>query len=95
MHLMQFSRIDLAETEGNQAAAQNTLINCERLPKCKKTTNASQRQDAGDPNFNNENIIKDWVNAQRADRQGLSTVQIQLRSKSHRLHFANHSLLPT
>ena len=82
--------MDLAVEEGNRAAARKLGINesmvrrwrrqREELTQCKKTTKAFRGNKSRWPEV--ENILEDWVNTQRADGRGVSTVQIRLKAKT-------------
>ncbi|GAA6227792.1 uncharacterized protein LOC120489360 isoform X3, partial [Lates japonicus] len=82
--------IDLAVGKGNRAAAQELGLNesmvrrwkqqREELTQCKKTTKAFRGKKSRWPELENE--LEDWVNTQRADGRGVSTVQIRLKAKT-------------
>ncbi|XP_039542042.1 uncharacterized protein LOC120489360 isoform X3 [Pimephales promelas] len=81
--------IDLAAEKGNRAAARELGLNesmirrwkqqREDLTQCKKTTKAFRGNKSRWPELENE--LEDWVNTQRADGRGVSTVQIRLKAK--------------
>uniref|UniRef100_A0A8C9YEP1 HTH CENPB-type domain-containing protein n=1 Tax=Sander lucioperca TaxID=283035 RepID=A0A8C9YEP1_SANLU len=82
--------IDLAVGKGNRAAARELGLNesmirhwkqqLEELTQCKKTTKAFRGKKSRWPELENE--LEDWVNTQRADGRGVSTVQIRLKAKT-------------
>ena len=82
--------IDLAVGKGNRAAARELGLNesmirrwkqqHEELTQCKKTTKAFRGKKSRWPELENE--LEDWVNTQRADGRGVSTVQIRLKAKT-------------
>lgn len=82
--------IDLAVGKGNRAAARELGLNesmirrwkqqREELTQCKKTTKAFRGKKSRWPELENE--LEDWVNTQRADGRGVSTVQIRLKAKT-------------
>ncbi|XP_030635117.1 interferon-induced very large GTPase 1-like [Chanos chanos] len=82
--------IDLAAGKGNRAAAREFGLNesmirrwkqpREELTQCKKTTKAFRGKKSRWHEL--ENDLEDWVNAQRADGRGVSTVQIRLKTKT-------------
>lgn len=81
---MQVKAIDLAVEEGNRAAARKLGINesmvrhwrrkSGELSQCKKTIKAFRSKKSRWPKL--KDVLEDWVNTQRADGQGVSTVQI-------------------
>lgn len=81
--------IDLAVKEGNRAAARTLGINesmvrrwrrqREELSQCKKTKKSFRGNKSRWPEL--ENFLEDWVNTQRADGRGVSTVQIRLKAE--------------
>ncbi|XP_054652059.1 zinc finger MYM-type protein 4-like isoform X1 [Dunckerocampus dactyliophorus] len=82
--------IDLAIRVGNRAASRKLSINeCmvrrwrhqhEKLTQSKKTVKAFRGKKSRWPEL--ENVLADWVNTQRADGRGVSSVQIQLKAKA-------------
>ncbi|XP_063754586.1 zinc finger MYM-type protein 4-like isoform X2 [Eleginops maclovinus] len=82
--------VDLALHEGNRAAALTLGINesmvrrwrCQReeLAQSKKTKKAFRGNKSRWPKL--EDFIEDWVNTQRANGRGVSTVQIRLKAKT-------------
>ena len=82
--------VRLAVEEGNRAASRTFDINesmvrrwkrqHEQLSRCKKTTKAFRGKKSRWPEL--ENILEDWVNTQRADGRGVSTVQMRLKAKT-------------
>lgn len=82
--------IELAIKDGNRAAARQLGINesmvrrwrrqREELSQCKKTRKAFRGCKSRWPDL--ENTLEDWVNTQRADGRGISTVQIRLKAKT-------------
>lgn len=82
--------VNLAVKEGNRAAAcklgiNESMVRCwrrqrEELTQCKKTTKAFRGKKSRWPEL--EDVLEDWVNKQRADGQGVSTVQILLIAKT-------------
>lgn len=82
--------IKLSDKEGNRAAARILGINesmvrrwklqREELEQCKKTKKAFRGNKSRWPEL--ENTLEDWVNTQRADGRGVSTVQIRLKAKT-------------
>ena len=82
--------ISLAVEEGNRAASRTFGINesmvrrwrrqHEQLTRCKKTTKAFRGKKSRWPEL--DNVLEDWVNTQRADGRGVSTVQIRLKAKT-------------
>ena len=82
--------IDLALKKGNRAAAQELGINesmvrrwrsqRDQLTRCSKTTRAFRGKNAKWPELENE--LEDWINTQRADGRGVSTVQIRLKARA-------------
>ncbi|KAK7096455.1 hypothetical protein V1264_016230 [Littorina saxatilis] len=82
--------IDLAVEKGNRAAAQQIGVNESmirrwrkqrgELVKCKKSTKAFRGCKARWPQLENE--MEDWVNTQRADGRGVSTVQLRLKART-------------
>lgn len=82
--------IDLSIQEGNRAAARKLGVNesmvrrwrrqREELIQCQKTTKAFRGHKSRWPEL--ENVLEDWVNTQRADGRGVSTVQIRLKAKT-------------
>lgn len=82
--------IDLAIKDGNRAAARQLGINesmvrrwrrqREELSQCKKTRKAFRGCKSRWPEL--EDTLEDWVNTQRADGRGISTVQIRLKAKT-------------
>ena len=82
--------IELAVKEGNRAVARTLGVNesmvrrwrshREELSQCKKTKKAFRGNKSRWPEL--ENILEDWVNTQRADGRGVSTVQLRLKAKT-------------
>ena len=82
--------VDLAVKEGNRPAARTLGINesmvrrwrsqREELSQCKKTKKAFRGKKSRWPEL--ENFLEDWLNTQRADGRGVSTVQIRLKAKT-------------
>ena len=82
--------IELADKEGNRAAARKFRIDesmvrrwkrqREELGQCKKSKKAFRGNKSRWPEL--EHILEGWVNAQRADGRGVSTVQIRLKAKT-------------
>ena len=80
--------INLAVKEGNRAAARSLGINesmvrrprrqREELSHCKKSKKAFIGHKSRWPEH--EDFLEDWVNTQRADGRGVSTVQIRLKA---------------
>ncbi|XP_065808847.1 uncharacterized protein [Labrus bergylta] len=82
--------VNLAVKEGNRAAALSLSINesmvrhwkrqREELSQCKKSKKAFRGNKSRWPEL--EDFLEDWVNTQRADGRGVSTVQIRLKAKT-------------
>ena len=82
--------VNLAVKEGNRAAARGLGINesmvrrwkrqREELSQCKKSKKAFRGNKSRWPEL--EDFLEDWVNTQRADGRGVSTVQIRLKAKT-------------
>lgn len=82
--------IDLAVREGNRAAARTLGVNesmvrrwrrqSEELAQCKKTKKAFRGNKSRWPEL--EDFLEDWVNTQRANGRGVSTVQIRLKARA-------------
>ena len=81
--------IELAIEKGNRAAAYELGVNESmirrwrkqrgELSRCKKSTKAFRGRKCRWPELEDE---LDWVNTQRVDGQGVSTVQIRLKARS-------------
>ena len=88
--------IAIALEKGNRAAAQELGINESmvrrwriqqgELAKCKKSKKAFRGCKARWPQLENE--LEDWVNTQRADGRGVSTVQLRLKARTVASHLA-------
>ncbi|KAI4824306.1 hypothetical protein KUCAC02_012829 [Chaenocephalus aceratus] len=82
--------VNLAVKEGHRAAARTLGINesmvrrwrrqREELSQCKKSKKAFRGNKSRWPEL--EDFLEDWVNTQRADGRGVSTVQIRLKAKT-------------
>jgi transposase-like protein len=82
--------VNLAVKEGNRAAARGLGIHesmlrrwrCQReeLSQCNKSKKAFRGNKSRWPKL--EDFLEDWVNTQRADGRGVSTVQIRLKAKT-------------
>lgn len=82
--------VNLAVNEGNSAAARTLGINesmvrrwrrqREELSQCKKSKKAFRGNKSRWPEL--EDFLEDWVNIQRTDGRGVSTVQIRLKAKT-------------